>query len=109
GESDSPRPSPADGKTRAIRERAMELLAGASLHAERIQAAAEKLGLTPDLLDGIGDHVYEAVVAQLDIASKVLERSQAIADRLLDLGGRRGGAGGLIRVDVERGKPAHLR
>jgi hypothetical protein len=109
GESDPPKHGPADGRTRVIRERAMELLAGASLHAERIQAAAEKLGLTPDLLDGIGDHLYEAVVAQLEVASKILERSQAIADRLLDLGTRRGGHSELLRVDVDRGKSAHLR
>jgi hypothetical protein len=95
-----PKPSHADRKAQVLRERALELLADASLHAERINAAAEKLGLTPDLLDGIGDHLYEAAVAQLDIASKILERSQAIAERLFELGARRVEPSRLVRVDV---------
>jgi hypothetical protein len=99
----------ADHKARAIRERAMELLADASLHAERINAAAEKLGLTPDVLDGVGDALYEAAVAQLDVASKILERSQAIVDRLFELGARQLEAGRLLRIDAEPGAPAHLR
>lgn len=109
GESDHPKHDHADRKARVIRERAMELLAGASLHAERINAAAEKLGLTPELLDGIGDHLYEAAVAQLDVASQILQRSQAIADRLFELGARRLEPSRLLRVDVDPGKPAHLR
>lgn len=99
----------ADRKARAIRDRALELLADASLHAERIHAAAEKLGITPDLLDGIGDHLYEAAVAQLDVASKILERSQLIADRLFDLVAGRLEPSRLMRIDVDGDKPASLR
>jgi hypothetical protein len=104
-----PKQRPADLKARVIRERAMELLADASLHAERLQGAATRLGLTPDLLDGVGDQLYDAVVAQLDVASKVLERSQVLADRLVELAAGRCETGRLLRLDVERGRPAHLR
>jgi hypothetical protein len=101
---------PTDGKVQGLRGRAMDLIADASLHAERINAAAEKLGLTPDLLSGIGDQLYEAAVAQLDVASRILERSQAIVDRLFELGTRRADPGSaLTRLDVTRGEPASLR
>lgn len=105
---------PTDRKVQGLRERAMDLIADASIHAERINAAAESLGLTPDLLGGIGDQLYQAAVAQLDVASKILERSQAIVDRLFELGARRfdpclGSGPGLTRLDVTRGEPAALR
>lgn len=107
-ESDDPRAA-ADRKAQAIRDRALELLAGASLHAQRVGDAATRLGLTPDLVDGLGDQLYEAAVAQLDIASKILERSQVIADRLFELGAARLEPSRLMRVDVEGGRPASLR
>lgn len=100
---------PADARARALRERAMDLIADASIHTERISAAAEKLGLTPDLLSGIGDQLYQAAVAQLDVASKILERSQAIVDRLFELGAERLPSSRLTRLDVTRGQPASLR
>jgi hypothetical protein len=106
---DPAKPGHADRKAAVLRERALELLADASLHAERINAAAEKLGLTPDLLDGIGDHLYEAAVAQLDIVSKILERSQAIAERLFEFGARRAEPSRLLRIDVAPGEPAPVR
>jgi hypothetical protein len=108
GEAKRPKPRPADDTAHKLRDRAMNLLADAAIHAERIGSAAEKLGLTPDLLDGVGDQLYEAAVAQLDIASKILERSQAIADRLLDLGARRFEIRPLARFDVGPGRPATL-
>ena len=108
GESGHPKHG-ADHKARALRARALELLADASLHAERINQAAERLGLTPDLVDGLGDHLYEAAVAQLDVASKILERSQAIADRLFDVGARQIEASRLMRIDVAPGRPALVR
>lgn len=104
-----PKHRPADGKAQVIRDRAMELLADASLHAERLGAAAARLGLTPDLLDGVGDQLYDAAVAQLDVASKILERSHAIAERLLELSGGRLEPSRLLRLDVEPGAPAQLR
>jgi hypothetical protein len=101
---------PTDTRVQGLRERAMDLIADASIHAERINAAAARLGLTPDLLNGIGDQLYEAAVAQLDVASKILERSQAIADRLFELGTRRPEpATSLVRVDVTCGQPGSLR
>lgn len=106
---EGPKQRGADDKAQAIRGRALELLADASIHAERIQAAAARLGLTPDLVDGLGDQLYEAAVAQLDVASKILERSQAIADRLFDLGARQGEPSRLMRIDVAPGRPAHIR
>ncbi|HEY0992983.1 MAG TPA: hypothetical protein VGD80_38285, partial [Kofleriaceae bacterium] len=102
-------PRPADLTAQRLRDRAMEMLAAATVHAERLGAAAEKLGLTPDLLDGVGDQLYDAAVAQLDLASKVLERAQSIADRLLDLGEKRFETRTLTRVDVKAGEPAALR
>lgn len=108
-EPSEPDPGPADDRVQALRERAMDLVADASIHAERIHAAAEKLGLTPDLLNGIGDQLYQAAVAQLDVASKILERSQAIVDRLFELGTRRLEPSRLTRLDVTRGQPASLR
>jgi hypothetical protein len=107
--SDSPGQGGADRKARAIRDRAMELVADASVHAERISAAAERLGLTPDLLDGVGDQLYQAAVAQLDVASKSLERSQRIVDRLFEIGARQLEASRLLRIDVAPGAAAHLR
>jgi hypothetical protein len=104
-----PKHRPADAKAQVIRDRAMELLADASLHAERLGAAAARLGLTPDLLDGIGDQLYDAAVAQLDVASRILERSHAIAERLLELSGGRIEPSRLLRLDVEPGAPAQLR
>lgn len=109
GEVKRPNPRPADLTAQRLRDRAMEMLAAATVHAERIGAAAEKLGLTPDLLDGVGDQLYDAAVAQLDLASKILERAQSIADRLLDLGEKRFETRTLTRVDVEAGEPAVLR
>ena len=109
GEAKRPKPRPADRTAQVLRDRAMNLLADAAIHAERIGSAAEKLGLTPDVLDGVGDQLYEAAVAQLDIVAKILERSQAIADRLLDLGERRFETRPLVRLDVDAGKPAALR
>jgi len=110
GTSDAPTETTTDTRVQGLRERAMDLVADASIHAERINAAAEKLGLTPDLLNGIGDQLYEAAVAQLDVASKILERSQAIIDRLFELGTRRlEPASGLTRLDVACGQPASLR
>src|SRR5205807_1846371 len=87
----------------------LELLADAAVHAERINAAAARLGLTPDLVEGLGDHLYEAAVAQLDVASKILERSQAIVERLFDLGARQLEPGRLLRIDVVPGQPAHVQ
>jgi hypothetical protein len=109
GEAKRPSPRPADLTAQLLRERAMEMLAAATVHAERIGAAAEKLGLTPDLLDGVGDQLYDAAVAQLDLASKVLERAQSIADRLLDLGEKRFESRTLLRIDVADGGPAVVR
>jgi hypothetical protein len=109
GESEHPRHGVADHKARAIRARALELLADAATHAERINAAAARLGLTPDLVEGLGDHLYEAAVAQLDVASKILERSQAIVDRLFELGARQLEPSRLVRIDVGPGRPAQVR
>lgn len=110
GAQGAPDHGPTDTRVLGLRERAMDMIADASLHAERIHAAAERLGLTPDLLNGIGDQLYEAAVAQLDVASKILERSQAIVDRLFELGARRlEPASGLVRLDVTRGQPGSLR
>ncbi|HEY6179349.1 MAG TPA: hypothetical protein VIX73_33070, partial [Kofleriaceae bacterium] len=105
GESGHPKHG-ADHKVQAIRSRALELLADAAIHAERINDAAARLGLSPDLVEGLGDHLYEAAVAQLDVASKILERSQAIADRLFDLGARQLDSR-LMRIDVAHGRPAY--
>jgi len=109
GEARRPKPRLADETAQQLREHALDLLASAAVHAERIGDAAEKLGLTPDLLDGVGDTLYEAAVAQLDLASTILERSQTIADRLLDLGARRFETRPLARFDVKAGEPAALR
>jgi len=85
---DPPQPahSPTDSKVKRIRERTMDLIADATVHAQRIDDAARRLGLTPDLVDGLGDEIYDAAVTQLDVASKILERSTVLVDRLLDLG-----------------------
>lgn len=109
GEAKRPEPRPADQTAQVLRDRAMNLLADAAVHAERIGAAAERLGLTPDLLDGVGDQLYEAAVAQLDLAARILERAQSIADRLLDLGEQRFEARPLLRLDVKPGEPVALR
>jgi hypothetical protein len=82
----------------------MDLLANAAIHAQRLDDAARRLGLSPDLVDGLGDHLYEAAVVQLDVASKILERSQLLVDRLFDLGASRGDSPGFRRVDVKAGE-----
>lgn len=112
-DSDPPQPvhDPADAKAQRVRERAMDLLASAALHAQRLDAAARRIGLTPDLVDGLGDHLYAAAIAQLDVVSKILERSQVLADRLLDLGFPRGGErepSRFQRIDASVGQPARI-
>jgi len=104
-----PEHEPADEKAKAVRERTMDLFAAASLHAERIGAAAAKLGLSSDLVDGLGDDLYEAAIAQLDVASKMLARSQAIAARLLEAGVDRSEPSRFVRLDVAPGERAHVR
>ena len=47
GESDDAKHGATSRKVGKIRNRALELLADASLHAERVGAAAARLGLTP--------------------------------------------------------------
>jgi hypothetical protein len=91
GDRDDERPDsvPADRRARQLRDRAMDLLADASVHVQRLEEIGERLGLTPDLVDGVGDHLYEAVVAQLDLAAKVMERSRVAAERLWQLGASR--------------------
>jgi len=108
-EAERPKKNPTDVKARDLRERAMDLVADAAIHAERLNGAARELGLTPDLVDGVGDYLYEAAVAQLDVASKILERSQVIADRLVDMASRRFETSRFTRVDVEHGHGGYLR
>jgi hypothetical protein len=86
---DRPDVEPADRRAKELREKAMDLLAEASIHVQRLEEIGERLGLTPSLADGIGDHLYSAVVAQLDLAAKVVERSHVAAERLLQLGASR--------------------
>jgi hypothetical protein len=102
---------PADAKAQRVRERAMDLLASAAVHAQRLDAAARRIGLTPDLVDGVGDHLYEAAIAQLDVVSKILERSQVLADRLLDLAvprGREPAQSRFQRIDASLDQPTRI-
>jgi hypothetical protein len=80
---DGPEIDPADHRVRRLRAKAMDLLADARVHVQRLEEIGEHLGLTPDLVDGVGDHLYHAVVAQLDLAAKLAERSQVVAERFL--------------------------
>ena len=93
-----PEHNPTDARVVKLRGRAMDLLADATVHVQRLEEIGERLGLTPDLVDGVGDHLYQAVVAQLDLAAKVAERSHVAAERLLQLG-----------VDRWRNEPRFVR
>jgi hypothetical protein len=86
---DQPESEPADRRAKNLRERAMDLLADTSIHVQRLQEISERAGLAPDLLDGVGDRLYEMVIAQLDLAATVAERSHAAAERLLQYGASR--------------------
>jgi hypothetical protein len=98
--STEPDRNPADERVKRIRQRTMDLLANAAVHVQRIEDGARKLGLTAEIVDGVGDHLYEVVIAQLDLASKIVERSQALADRLLELGTTKGGSLPLLRMEA---------
>jgi hypothetical protein len=84
-----PEYNPTDARVVKLRERAMDLLADATVHVQRLEEIGERLGFTPDLADGVGDHLYTAIVAHLDLAAKVVERSQVAAERLVQLGADR--------------------
>jgi hypothetical protein len=102
-----PEYDPADARVARLRDRAMDLLADATVHVQRLEEIGERLGLTPDLADGVGDHLYHAIVAQLDLAAKVVERSHVAAERVLQLGADRwSGESRFQRVDVKRGERA---
>lgn len=102
-----PDTKPGDAKARVVRERAMDLVAGAAIHAQRIEDAATRLGLTPDLVDGLGDALFDAAVTQLDVASRILERSQGLVDRLFDLSSAKDKTC-FERVDVTAGQPGRI-
>jgi hypothetical protein len=101
-----PETNPADRKAEKIRERTLDLLANVAVHVQRMEDVARKLGLTADLVDGVGDYLYESVVAQLDLASKIVDRSQAVADRLLDLGAEKIESSRYLRIEGQVGTPA---
>lgn len=103
-----PDKNPTDDKVKRLRERTLDLVADAAVHVQRLDGVAKQLGLTPDLVDGLGDYLYEAAVAQLEVASKVLERSQGIADRLLELAGQRLATTRFARIDAQAGDPARF-
>jgi hypothetical protein len=97
---DGPETDPADRRVRRLRAKAMDLLADARIHVQRIEEIGEHLGWTPDLVDGVGDHLYHAVVAQLDFAAKVVERSHFAAERFLQLRASRRGRDSFNRIDI---------
>jgi len=100
-----PEHNPNDDKVKRLRARFLEIVADAAVRGERLDAIARRLGLTAELASGLGDDLYDAAVAQLEIVAKVLERSQGIADRLLALGERAPEGPRFARVDVAAGKP----
>jgi len=75
--------NPTDGRVRRLRDKAMDLLADARIHVQRLEEIGEHLGLTPDLVEGMGDDLYRAVVAQMDFAAKVFERTQIAAEHFI--------------------------
>jgi hypothetical protein len=98
-----PEHNPTDARVAKLRDRAMDLLADATVHVQRLEEIGERMGLKPDLADGVGDQLYTAIVAQLDLAATVVERSHVAAERLLQLGADRWrNEPRYIRVDVPR-------
>ena len=91
---------PTDRRVHRLRDKAMDLLADARIHVQRLEEIGEHLGLTPDLVEGMGDELYRAVVAQMDFAAKVFERSQVAAERFMQLHGPRRASGHFHRVDI---------
>jgi hypothetical protein len=98
-----PESDPTDERVEHLREKAMDLLADATVHVQRLEEIGERLGLTPDLVDGVGDHLYRAVVAQMDFAAKVMERSYVAAERLWQQRGSHRRSERFHRVDIRPG------
>jgi hypothetical protein len=102
----APTPEPADRSVENLRERFLDLIADATLHAHRLEDVAESLGIGPELADGVGDTLYQAIAGQLELACKVLERSQLLADRILSMGSRGPRTHQLIVLDAPLGQQA---
>jgi hypothetical protein len=103
---DAPAGNSTDDRAEKMRERSSDLLAAAAMHVQRVEDIAEKLGLTADLVEGIGDELYEAVVSQLELASKIVERSQIVADRLLQRRPHEGAGDRLLKIEARAGDVA---
>jgi hypothetical protein len=104
-----PEQNPVDERAKRVRDRTMDLLADAAIHVQRIEDKAQKLGLSPELVDGVGDSLYEAVVTQLDLALKIVERSQTVVERLFALRLEKKQQRKLLRIDAVVGVANEVR
>lgn len=100
-----------DGGDRAkrLRERGAALLASVTLHAQRLTELAEQSGLLCDPPEHLGSTVYETVLLQLELATSVAERTQRVADRVLDTLQRKAGHDHAALIEAEQGQAAHHR
>jgi hypothetical protein len=98
-----------DKQSQRLRDRGAELLASATRHAQRLTDLAEKSGLLCDPPENLGSTVYETVLLQLELATSVAERTQRIADRVIDTLQRKVGHNSTALIDVEQGNTAHHR
>jgi hypothetical protein len=98
-----------EDQAKRLRERGAELLASATRHAQRLTDLAEKSGLLCDPPENLGSTVYESVLLQLELATSVAERTQRVADRVLDTLQRKTGHHSVALIEVEQGKTAHHR
>jgi hypothetical protein len=98
-----PESDPTDERVEHLREKAMDLLADATVHVQRLEEIGERLGITPDLVEGVGDQLYRAAIAQMDFAAKVMERSFVAAERLWQSRGAHRRGERFHRVDIGPG------
>ena len=98
-----PKSDPTDKRVKELREKAMDTLADVAVHVQRLEEIGERIGITPELVDGVGEHLYRAVVTQMDFAAKVVERSYEAAERLWQQGASMRRAERFFRVDIRPG------
>ncbi len=98
-----PESDPTDERVKQLRDKALDTLADVAVHVQRLEEIGERLGITPELVDGVGEHLYRAVVAQMDFAAKVVERSYATAERLWQQRASLQRAERFHRVDIRPG------
>jgi hypothetical protein len=101
-----PDKEPLDAQAADLRKRGAEMFANATEHAQRLLDVAGAAGLAPNIREDTGSAVYGAVLSQLELAARVVEHSQVVADRLIQTLEKRSGKDDLILFEIPHGGSA---